>query len=128
MWAPGNGRWVHETELAATRSLLNTLLFLFLFLLLLCCYCYCYCYSLQAVFYTDCITLKENVPVIWANRSMCWLKMSEAAKALADADKSISLDANYTKAHFRRGVARETDEDIKGVRGCACFSWFRQLV
>jgi len=62
-------------------------------------------YQQAAVFYTDCITLKENVPVIWANRSMCWLKMSEAAKALADADKSISLDANYTKAHFRRGVA-----------------------
>eukprot|EP00039_Didymoeca_costata_P003865 m.70187 g.70187 ORF g.70187 m.70187 type:complete len:579 (+) comp12114_c0_seq3:183-1919(+) len=58
-----------------------------------------------AVYYTEAIHIKDDIPSIWANRAMCWLKLSEPSKALNDADKCVELDPKYVKAHFRRGVA-----------------------
>eukprot|EP00041_Stephanoeca_diplocostata_P011794 m.194965 g.194965 ORF g.194965 m.194965 type:complete len:392 (-) comp18672_c0_seq2:480-1655(-) len=58
-----------------------------------------------AVFYTEALNINDKLAPVWANRAMCWLKMANAAKALADADACIALDDKYTKAHFRRGVA-----------------------
>merc|ERR1712166_569026 len=62
-------------------------------------------YQQAAVHYTEAINIQDDIPAIYANRCMCWLKLAEADKALADADKCIELDPKYTKAHFRRGVA-----------------------
>jgi len=62
-------------------------------------------YQQAAVHYTEAIQIQDDIPAIYANRCMCWLKLAEADKALADADKCIELDPKYTKAHFRRGVA-----------------------
>eukprot|EP00035_Acanthoeca_spectabilis_P038096 m.50146 g.50146 ORF g.50146 m.50146 type:complete len:394 (-) comp8995_c0_seq1:24-1205(-) len=62
-------------------------------------------YQQAAVHYTEAIDLKQDIASVWCNRAMCWLKLAHADKALVDADACIALDAEYTKAHFRRGVA-----------------------
>ena len=58
-----------------------------------------------AVHYTESIEIVATNPSVWANRAMCWLKLANPTKALADAEKCLELDPKYTKAHFRRGVA-----------------------
>lgn len=62
-------------------------------------------YQQAAVHYTESIQIVATNPSVWANRAMCWLKLANPTKALADADKCLELDPKYTKAHFRRGVA-----------------------
>lgn len=62
-------------------------------------------YQQAAVHYTDALSLKDDNAPIYANRAMCWLKLAQAEKALADCDKCLELDSKYVKAHFRRGVA-----------------------
>jgi tetratricopeptide (TPR) repeat protein len=62
-------------------------------------------YQQAAVHYTESIQIVATNPSVWANRAMCWLKLANPTKALADAEKCLELDPKYTKAHFRRGVA-----------------------
>ena len=57
-------------------------------------------YPQAAVHYTESIEIVPTNPAVWANRSMCWLKLANPKKALADADQCIALDPKYTKAHF----------------------------
>lgn len=62
-------------------------------------------YQQAAVHYTEALEIKKDVAAVWSNRAMCWLKLANAEKALADADQCLALDPEYAKAHFRRGVA-----------------------
>eukprot|EP00040_Diaphanoeca_grandis_P013716 m.69315 g.69315 ORF g.69315 m.69315 type:complete len:383 (-) comp24076_c0_seq3:169-1317(-) len=72
-----------------------------------------------AVHYTESIELYPGNPAVWCNRSMCWLKLANPTRALADADECIKIDPNYVKAHFRRGAALLTQE--KYVDACLAF-------
>lgn len=76
-------------------------------------------YQQAAVHYTESLDLDGSVAAVWANRAMCWLKLANPNRALADADKCIELDPQYTKAHFRRGVALLELE--KYVDACLAF-------
>lgn len=77
-------------------------------------------YTQAAVHYTEAIQIKDDIPAIYSNRCMCFLKMGQADRALVDADKCIELDPKYVKAHFRRGVALlelgELVESLKAFR------------
>jgi len=72
-----------------------------------------------AVHYTESIGLDDTVAAVWANRAMCWLKLAQPDKALADCDRCLSIDASYTKAHFRRGVALLEKGDY--INACKSF-------
>ena len=48
---------------------------------------------------------KRSRAVLLANRSACFLKLGDHAKALADAESAAEADATYCKAHFRKGLA-----------------------
>lgn len=69
--------------------------------------------------YPESLDLDPKVAAVWANRAMCWLKLANPDRALADADKCIEIDPDYTKAHFRRGVALMTLE--RYVDACHAF-------
>jgi hypothetical protein len=43
--------------------------------------------------------------VLWSNLSLALLRAGEAAEAIAAADASISVRPDWTKGHYRRGVA-----------------------
>lgn len=58
-----------------------------------------------AVFYTEALALDDEDPAIFSNRAACFLKLGQAARALADADRCVGLDPAAVKGHFRRGVA-----------------------
>lgn len=62
-------------------------------------------YQQAAVHYTESISFDSMSAPVWANRCQCWLKLAEAEKALADANRCLELNKNYIKAHFRKGVA-----------------------
>ena len=72
-----------------------------------------------AVHYTESLGLDDSVAAVWANRAMCWLKLAQPDKALADCDRCIALDADFTKAHFRRGVALL--EKAQYIEACKAF-------
>lgn len=48
---------------------------------------------------------KAAAAVLYANRSMCHLNMSNAASALDDAIKSESTDSSYVKCYYRKAMA-----------------------
>lgn len=68
-------------------------------------------YAQAAVHYTMALESGGAAPagrgaaVLYANRSACFLKLGDHAKALADADASVAADGAYCKAHFRKGLA-----------------------
>lgn len=62
-------------------------------------------YTQAAVLYTEAIQIKDDIPALWSNRCMCFLKLGQAERALPDAERCIEIDPKFTKAHFRRGVA-----------------------
>lgn len=60
--------------------------------------------------------------VLYANRAMCYLKLSKWDEAQKDCTKSLDLDRSYTKAYFRRaqarrnlGMYREARKDLEAV-------------
>ena len=56
--------------------------------------------------YTYATEMDPKNPVYFTNRSMCYFKMGEFPKSLRDAEKSISLNANWVKGYYRAGMAQ----------------------
>ena len=57
--------------------------------------------------YSKAIEIDPNDPILYSNRSAMHLNLSEFDQALADADKAISIKADYAKAYLRKGKALE---------------------
>lgn len=59
--------------------------------------------------YTKAIELTtDNAPakaILHANRSMCYLSMSNASSALEDANVAVSTDSTYIKGYYRQAMA-----------------------
>lgn len=53
----------------------------------------------------DSSTDKEFLKVIYSNRSAAQLKLKRNSEGLADANKCVELDANWTKGYMRKGDA-----------------------
>jgi len=76
------------------------------------------CYSQAAMMYSQALELKPQSTTLLNNRAMAYLKQSMVEEALADADKSIQLDASVEniKAFWRRAQALldlERDEEAE---------------
>jgi len=54
--------------------------------------------------YGEAIALTPENPVLYSNRAQAHLELKELSLALADADKCITLRAEFPKGHFRRGL------------------------
>ncbi|KAG0043300.1 hypothetical protein BGZ83_011557 [Gryganskiella cystojenkinii] len=71
-------------------------------------------FLMAATKYTDAITLPgisdRDLSVLHSNRSFCYLKLGEYAKALEDAKLSKHLNPDYLKAYIRLGKAYESLE------------------
>ncbi|KAM3925544.1 protein unc-45 homolog A [Leptodactylus fuscus] len=65
---------------------------------------------------------KKDVAILHRNRSACYLKLEDYAKAEGDASKAIEVDAGDVKALFRRSQALEKlgkfDQAIVDLRRC----------
>uniref|UniRef100_A0A3Q4BBC2 Uncharacterized protein n=1 Tax=Mola mola TaxID=94237 RepID=A0A3Q4BBC2_MOLML len=56
-------------------------------------------------FFTDAIKYNPTEYKLFGNRSFCFEKMQEYAKALADAELSLSMCPGWVKGLFRKGRA-----------------------
>lgn len=56
--------------------------------------------------------------ILYSNRSMCYFGMGKFSDAESDAQKSIELNASYTKAYFRKTAALFEQRKFKEAREC----------
>jgi hypothetical protein len=63
-----------------------------------------------AMQYTEALQLDPAASAIWANRSVCWLKLGDHVKALDDATNCTEVDPANAKGWFRRGMALHAQE------------------
>ena len=63
--------------------------------------------------YSKAIEIDPNDPILYSNRSAMHLNLSEYEQALTDADKAISLKADYSKGYLRKGKALEGLQRMK---------------
>nr|XP_051229965.1 uncharacterized protein LOC127347858 [Lolium perenne] len=62
-------------------------------------------YRAASMFYTEAIELDPNDATLYSNRSFCHMQMTEAHKALFDANTCIELHPGWLKGYYRKGVA-----------------------
>lgn len=74
--------------------------------------------------YTKAISLNPDDAKLYANCSLCHLKLRRGQKALANATKSVSLDPLWYKAWFRRAEA------FKSLRNwrCAIMAYYKTSI
>ncbi|KAG1053454.1 hypothetical protein G6F43_004473 [Rhizopus delemar] len=72
--------------------------------------------------YTEAIELNDKVASYYTNRAFCHLKLESYGYAIADSDKALEVDPNFTKANYRRASAnmalgkfKEALKDLKVV-------------
>ncbi|XP_037422476.1 ankyrin-1-like [Triticum dicoccoides] len=66
-------------------------------------------------FYTEAIELDPSDATLYSNRSLCYLQMTEADKAVRDANTCIKLRPEWIKGYYRKGAALLSLEDYKGA-------------
>ena len=78
-------------------------------------------YSEACSHYTASLDLSQSA-IVYANRSMAYIKMEQYGLAIADADKAVEIDPEYVKGYYRRGSAlfalgknKEAKKDFKTV-------------
>uniref|UniRef100_A0A8R7U4U8 Serine/threonine-protein kinase BSK1-like TPR repeats domain-containing protein n=1 Tax=Triticum urartu TaxID=4572 RepID=A0A8R7U4U8_TRIUA len=62
-------------------------------------------YRGASAFYSEAIELDPSDATLYANRSLCYLQMTEAGKALRDANTCIKLRPEWLKGYYRKGAA-----------------------
>ncbi|XP_074307189.1 uncharacterized protein LOC141642313 [Silene latifolia] len=67
-------------------------------------------YLKAAALYTQAIKIDPNNPTLYSNRAAAFLNLVKLTKALADAEKTISLSPNWEKGYFRKGCILEAME------------------
>ncbi|CAM0875473.1 unnamed protein product [Alopecurus aequalis] len=82
-------------------------------------------YHGASMFYTEAIELDPSDATLYSNRSLCHLEMSEAEKALHDANTCIRLRPEWIKGYYRKGAAFMLLEDYK--EACDAFMAGLQL-
>ncbi|KAH9608045.1 hypothetical protein KSS87_020880 [Heliosperma pusillum] len=67
-------------------------------------------YLKAAALYTQAIKIDPNNPTLYSNRAAAFLNLVKLTKALADAEKTISLSPIWEKGYFRKGCILEAME------------------
>ncbi|CAL4926677.1 unnamed protein product [Urochloa decumbens] len=62
-------------------------------------------YLTASKLYTEAIELDPNDSTLYSNRSLCYLQIGEANKALHDANTCIKMRPEWLKGYYRKGVA-----------------------
>ncbi len=57
--------------------------------------------------YTEAIMLDPGRALFYANRAQAYLALKKYDECIADANRCLVLDRNYSKAYFRKGYAEE---------------------
>lgn len=70
-------------------------------------------YRGASAFYSEAIELDPNDATLYANRSLCYLQMTEAGKALRDANTCIKLRPEWLKGYYRKGAALMSFKEYK---------------
>lgn len=65
--------------------------------------------------YGQCIALDPSSGAAFNNRSLCWLRLKEFARAEADATLVLHKEPANVKAWFRRGLARRGQGELEGA-------------
>ena len=65
--------------------------------------------------YTEAINLDGSNVVYYSNRAAAYSSASQHDKAVADAEKAIAMDATFSKAYSRLGLAKYALGDAKGA-------------
>ncbi|KAM3310390.1 hypothetical protein ACQJBY_031221 [Aegilops geniculata] len=76
-------------------------------------------------FYTEAIKLDPSDATLYSNRCLCYLQMTEADKALRDANTCIKLRPEWIKGYYRKGAALMSLKDYK--EACDAFMAGLQL-
>src|SRR6056297_189379 len=66
------------------------------------------------ILYDKAIKVKPDA-VLYANRAAVRLGLNLADSALADATKAIELDAEYSKAYYRKGQAHNVRKEFEAA-------------
>jgi stress-induced-phosphoprotein 1 len=67
-------------------------------------------FPIAEILYDKAIKVKPDA-VLYANRSAARLNLNMADAALEDADRAIGLDAEYSKAYYRKGQAHNARKE-----------------
>lgn len=62
-------------------------------------------YSSAVAYYTEAIKVKDDEPVAYSNRAMCYIHLERYFEALEDCDKALEYDTKSVKAYYRRAKA-----------------------
>ncbi|XP_037427659.1 protein STIP1 homolog [Triticum dicoccoides] len=73
-------------------------------------------YRGASAFYSEAIELDASDATLYANRSLCYLQMAEADKALRDANTCIKLRPEWLKGYYRKGAALMSLKEYKEAR------------
>ena len=63
--------------------------------------------------YSKAIEIDPNDPILYSNRSLMHINLSEFDQAITDAEKAISIKPEYAKAYLRKGKALEGQQRLQ---------------
>ncbi|XP_024311068.1 ankyrin-1 [Brachypodium distachyon] len=72
-------------------------------------------YTTAMYFYRLVMEINPLDPAMYANRSLCWLRLREGDRALEDARQCIATKPSWSKAWYREGAALSFMKDYKGA-------------
>ncbi|KAJ8425666.1 hypothetical protein Cgig2_015334 [Carnegiea gigantea] len=72
-------------------------------------------YMKAIYWYTEAMSGKPTDAALLSNSSLCWARLNEGERALADAMACISMREDWPKAHYRAGVAWQLLRDYKSA-------------
>ena len=81
-------------------------------------------YESAITFYSNSIALDDENAVVYANRAMACIRVSNLCQAVADCDHALVIDPNFTKALARRGMIHHKCgryfEAMEDLARCLC--------
>ena len=76
--------------------------------------------------YSKAIEIDPNDPILYSNRSLMHINLSEFDQAITDAEKAISIKPEYAKAYLRKGKALEGKRLILSITCGAPLEAFKE--
>ncbi|XP_021770469.1 ankyrin repeat domain-containing protein 7-like [Chenopodium quinoa] len=68
-------------------------------------------YQSAIYWFTEAITTFPLEPCVYVDRSLCWMRLNDAKRALSDAEQCIKLEPEFWRGHYRSGEAHRMLQD-----------------